>query len=296
MDRIPEDESAHGGRDGLLSIGAFSRATHLSQKALRLYDRHGLLRPAHTDPESGYRYYRTEQVRVAKLILLMRRLNMPLAKIQILTNATPQEATDMVEAYWRAAEAEAVRAGRVTRELVSRLLSMTQWEGPDMTTTPTTDRLTVTSIEAGPQVVLGITKRVKIDGLEEHLTGSLRRLRQFVAEQPGVEAAGDAFGIYHGPVNRDDDGPMEVCLPVRGAVTPVGDIVAREIPAMRRAVATGGEAEGWTEFPKVLRIYDQVYEWIEANGFQPEGAPWEFSPALGLSESAIRVEWPYKAK
>jgi len=40
-----------------LSIGAFSRLTHLSVKTLRYYHEVGLLEPAVVDPDSGYRYY-----------------------------------------------------------------------------------------------------------------------------------------------------------------------------------------------------------------------------------------------
>ena len=42
---------------GLLTIGAFARASRLSPKALRLHDELGLLRPACVDPVSGYRLY-----------------------------------------------------------------------------------------------------------------------------------------------------------------------------------------------------------------------------------------------
>lgn len=48
-----------------LSIGDFSRMTHLSVKALRHYHDLGLLEPVEIDPLSGYRYYRPEQVPVA---------------------------------------------------------------------------------------------------------------------------------------------------------------------------------------------------------------------------------------
>ena len=39
----------------LLTIGTFVRVSRLSAKALRRYDELGLLRPAHTDPFTGYR-------------------------------------------------------------------------------------------------------------------------------------------------------------------------------------------------------------------------------------------------
>jgi PPM family protein phosphatase len=65
----------------LLSIGAFARRSRLSLKALRLYDELGLLPPAHVDAETGYRYYAAAQVDRARLIGLLRRLDMPLARI-----------------------------------------------------------------------------------------------------------------------------------------------------------------------------------------------------------------------
>jgi DNA-binding transcriptional MerR regulator len=65
----------------LLSIGAFAHRSRLSLKALRLYDELGLLTPARVDPENGYRYYVAEQVDRARLIGLLRRLDMPLARI-----------------------------------------------------------------------------------------------------------------------------------------------------------------------------------------------------------------------
>jgi len=41
----------------MLTIGAFSRRTGLSVRALRLYDELGLLRRASVDPRSRYRRY-----------------------------------------------------------------------------------------------------------------------------------------------------------------------------------------------------------------------------------------------
>jgi DNA-binding transcriptional MerR regulator len=65
----------------LLSIGRFSRLTQLSVKALRLYDRLGLLRPALVDLATGYRYYSPSQVATARRIRLLRSAEMPLFEI-----------------------------------------------------------------------------------------------------------------------------------------------------------------------------------------------------------------------
>jgi hypothetical protein len=66
---------------GLLTTGEFARRSRLSVKALRLYDRSGLLRPAEVHPGNGYRRYAEHQLYAARLIVLLRRLDMPLSQI-----------------------------------------------------------------------------------------------------------------------------------------------------------------------------------------------------------------------
>ena len=78
--------------DGLLSIGDFSRMTFLTVKALRHYHDVGLLEPARTDPGSGYRYYRPEQVAEARLIRRLRDLDLPVDDVRTVLTA-PDEAT-----------------------------------------------------------------------------------------------------------------------------------------------------------------------------------------------------------
>ena len=68
----------------LLSIGRFAAMTGLTQKALRLYDREGILKPAYVDFASGYRYYDPGQSDKARRILLLRSLHFRLDEIAVL--------------------------------------------------------------------------------------------------------------------------------------------------------------------------------------------------------------------
>ena len=95
------------GRDespGLLTIGAFAKATRLSPKALRLYDELGLLPPARVDPASGYRLYAPGQLEQARLVAWLRRLGMPLARIRELNGLDGPAAAREVRAYWAQVE------------------------------------------------------------------------------------------------------------------------------------------------------------------------------------------------
>ena len=99
----------------LMTIGAFGERTRLSAKALRLYDRLGLVRPARTDAGSGYRFYREDQVDGARLVALLRRLGMPLPVIADVVGKPPGEAAEAIGGYW--AQVESATAER--RVLVS---------------------------------------------------------------------------------------------------------------------------------------------------------------------------------
>ncbi|HEU5006005.1 MAG TPA: helix-turn-helix domain-containing protein [Jatrophihabitantaceae bacterium] len=65
----------------LLSIGRFARLTGLTTKALRHYDRIGLLRPAEVDA-AGYRRYSTGQVEIARRIALLREIDVPIEDVR----------------------------------------------------------------------------------------------------------------------------------------------------------------------------------------------------------------------
>ena len=74
----------------LMPIGRFSKSCRLSIKALRHYDEQGLLKPAYVDPDSGYRYYSHYQASTAVMIGMLRSLDIPLANIKPIIQATDE--------------------------------------------------------------------------------------------------------------------------------------------------------------------------------------------------------------
>ncbi|MFI0777538.1 MerR family transcriptional regulator [Streptomyces sp. NPDC021212] len=106
---------------GLLTIGAFARASRLSPKALRLYDELGLLPPARVDPRSGYRLYDPAQLERARLVAWLRRLGMPLARIRTVCELDPGAAAREVRAYWAQVEADTAARRDLAAFLVDQL-------------------------------------------------------------------------------------------------------------------------------------------------------------------------------
>lgn len=77
--------------DALISIGRMARQSGLTVKALRHYDRIGLLVPATVDPETGYRYYRADQLAAARLIQILRAVDVPLEQVRACVAAPDDE-------------------------------------------------------------------------------------------------------------------------------------------------------------------------------------------------------------
>ena len=66
----------------MLRIGEVAAFFGVSVKALRVYERIGILRPARVDPRTGYRLYAPDQVRHLDAILELRELGFSLAEIK----------------------------------------------------------------------------------------------------------------------------------------------------------------------------------------------------------------------
>lgn len=68
-------------RENLFPIGEVSKMFHISVSSLRHYENIGLLTPEYIAPDSGYRYYGTEQFEILNTIRYLRALDMPLSEI-----------------------------------------------------------------------------------------------------------------------------------------------------------------------------------------------------------------------
>jgi len=100
--------------DDLLPIGRFARLAGMSVGALRHYDELDLLRPARTDPFTGYRSYRRDQLDLARTIVAWRDLEVPLDTIrELLATDDPAERRRRLNDHRSRIEARTFRLQRV---------------------------------------------------------------------------------------------------------------------------------------------------------------------------------------
>ncbi len=264
----------------LLAIGSFARASSLSLKALRLYDQLGILRPWHVDAASNYRYYHQDQLAAARLIRMLRQIDMPLATIRHVLAATPAEAEQLLREHLTHLELRAMRA----RSMEPRITAALRKETSAMPL-----EVTVRTLAAQP--ILSLTSHVKIDQLPTTIDSGVTTLLSAINDQGGAPA-GPPIGIYHGQINHEDDGPIEVAFPTTTLLAgrASANIVARTLPAVQ--VACVRLPEAYCEFPAILEGYDLAYDWIEKHGYVSAESPRE----IWYAPNDIEIVWPFQAK
>lgn len=248
--------------DELLSSGEFARRSRLSAKALRLYEQQGLLVPDDVDAVNGYRRYRAARLGDARLIVWLRRLDMPLADVGRVLAAPTAERAGLVAAYWDAAEAR-FAAQRHLAAHVQDLVS--DHEGGYAM------NQTVLTREVPAQLVLTEQRHVSPEELPGWIGAAMMRL--YTAAGPAGGPAAPSFVIYHGEVNHDSDGPVEVCVPVDPAAAGSIDAPTRSEPAHREAYVRITKAQ--VAFPQILSAFEAVSRWLRDRNLASSAAPRE---------------------
>ncbi|MFD5476331.1 MerR family transcriptional regulator [Streptomyces hawaiiensis] len=270
---MTEDAVVDGPDRELLTIGAFAARARLSAKALRLYDRLGLLAPAHVDEATGYRYYRAGQVERARLVAMLRQLDMPLARIaEVVAAGDGPAAAGLLGAYW--ADVEARVAGQ--RTLAEYLRGRLSGRSSEMY-----GKFRVETVETPARVVISEKRHTLADELPAWIGAALGRLEEAARECGGV--AGVPYVAYHAEVSMESDGPAEACVPVADEAAArawaersrelgggrAWETAVRVEPARRLAYTRITKAQ--VAHPQILAAFEAVEEWMAARGLTATG-------------------------
>jgi DNA-binding transcriptional MerR regulator len=261
--------------EDLVPIGRFAAICGLSHRALRLYDESGLLPPAWVDPSSGYRFYTLSQVRTAQLIRLLRGVEVSLETIaELLAEPDPEQVLGRLDAHALSLE-ERILEWRCVFAYLRRILD------------PKEEEMTyeVQLKAAEPVPVVSESREVSIDQLVPFIVDSVASLRDRAGE---AWKGHEYFVIYHGQVNAETDGRVEVALPVTARVEGSGELAGGLIAS---TVVRGPQ----TRFPEILGAYDAVAEWVRRNGHELAGSPREVYVGEAAEEvDRIEIAWPIR--
>jgi DNA-binding transcriptional MerR regulator len=219
-----------------------------------------LLRPAVVNGRNGYRSYDESQLFSARLIVLLRSLDMPLPEVGQVVAAAGPEAADLIESYWASQE----RRFAAQRQIAALLR-------PSVATSdPPSGQLPVHERYVPEQLVLTEQRHVYIGQLTWTQVAAGRLVAH--ADRCGG-VAGQRFVIFHGLVSADSDGPVEVCVPVSHPPADLAELAWRVEPAHHEAFIKVTKVQ--FEAPAILSVYDQLAQWAAASGRKPTGSPRE---------------------
>lgn len=211
----------------LLTIGEFSRMTHLSVKALRHYHDLGVLEPAAIDPFTGYRSYDAAQVPAAQVIRRLRDLRMPLDSIRTVLRASDVETRNRELADHLARMEQQLAQTQASVAGLRALLS-----GPAVR--PAVELRSIPSATA-----LVIEEMVTQQDLTGWAPGVFAELSAALSVG-GFRPAGCFGALFPGDFFEAERATLTVFLPVAGPVpggSPEGRVRLADIPAVDAAVA-----------------------------------------------------------
>lgn len=251
----------------MFTVGEFSRLAQVSKRLLRYYDEIGLLKPAHTDAATGYRYYRAEQMSHLNRILALKDLGLSLDQIQhiLRNNVSTDEIQGMLLLKKAEIEQQLQDELKRIRNIESRLQAIRDAEANHP------PNVVIKQIPA--QSVLSVRTIV------ESFEAGMLIFRQIQAALPPKSSYGLCFCICHGDeiVERDMDLEMgrfietesRALVPLPGGLT----LYPGELPAVETMATT--VVKGALE--TIHRGYAQIGMWAELNGYRIAGTPREIT-------------------
>ena len=233
-----------------VNIGEFARLARLTTKALRVYDEAALLCPVEVDAATGYRRYDPAQLHRARLIALLRGVDMSLVDIARLLNVPAEEparAAAMLDSHLAVLEATHTSRRSVVRHIHAILREEPQRMFP------------VHTRHVPAQRVMSIQRRLRAPETDPFVAEAKAAFRTLL---DGRRPSGPFTLIFHGIVDEDSDGPVEAMLGCPDDVAPSERIGVRTEPAHDEAFTTITRAQ-WA-YPAILAAYDTVSSSPEA--------------------------------
>jgi effector-binding domain-containing protein len=241
----------------MFKIGDFSKLTRVSVKGLRYYDDLGLLKPAHIDESSGYRYYSADQLPQLNRILALKDLGLTLEQIGKLlkTGLSAQELRGML----RMKQAELQERISEERGLLGRVeVRLQQIEQEDDVA-----NVDVVIKKVEPVLVASVRDTIanypSIGGLFQELMGNVYR--------QGSKPAGPAIAVWHDQEMKESHVDGEAAIPIEKPIQESGRVKVYELPGVESAACLVHHGS----FQKLQQAYDSLMTWIEQNGYTITG-------------------------
>ncbi len=262
----------------LLSIGEFAAATQLTPKALRLYDEQRLMLPASTDSTNGYRYYRSDQVPVGRLIRTLRDMDLSLAQIAEIVSMQGARAETLLRDFAQGIDRRYAREKRAFQAALMLLREPIRSVAP-----------TIEEFERDALTVAVRPFTADRGTFVERFASELRKIKED-ALKAGLSPADEAYCSLVDPLS-DEEGRLEIVQPVVMTDSVPHGFTFRQFPPSRCAVVTARSAAAHaSEFTAAV---DALFDWFDRRGYRAIDTPL-ISINAGDTGLLTKIVWAYE--
>lgn len=243
----------------MLKISEFSHLAHISGRMLRYYDEQGLLKPAHVDPSTGYRYYTLEQLPRFHRLQALKDLGFTLEQIAPLLDHDLSLAELRGMLLLKQAEAQQhiqMEQMRLMR-IEARLKCIEQENEP-----PPYD---VVLKEVPPLLVVSTQGSLRDDDeVASTVFGLFEKIVLALSLSAQTERVSQPWFLLWSKMNDQfKDMQVEAAITLSAPVSATGDLRVVELPHVPIMACTQHRG-AYRDLPQAIQA---LYRWAEVNGF-----------------------------
>lgn len=260
----------------MLKIGEFSRLSQVTVKTLHHYDELGLIKPAHIDPITNYRFYTVEQLPRIHRIMALKEMGLSLEQIGLMLEKelSTEEMRGMLH----------FKQAQIQQELreAQRQLSMVEFRLRMIEAESNFPELDVVMKRLEPMRFLSFFDRPRPDLPVGEMLAHRERVADTIRKAIAagvIQHTGVVYDVFHGETIMSFHAPElgerqhEILIGVTDAqesvtLEGIGQLTVRNEPAVETAATlfiepTPGDIAGFVERATLLR------RWALLHGYQP---------------------------
>jgi DNA-binding transcriptional MerR regulator len=251
----------------MFKIGDFSRLGQVSVRMLRHYDDLDLLKPAHIDPFTDYRYYTIEQLPRLNRILALKDLGLPLEKIAaLLQQDLPLVELQQLLRSRQVDLQQQLQADQARLNRLSARLRQLDQEGQPSAYDVVVKAVPRAWIASARDIVPSVTD------MQQYRAILIQQLYGWLDQQNIVPVEYEMV-LYHVPEYTETDIDMEFAITIPECAKPLEDIAqvpitVRQLPAIALVASVFHSGMIYD----ITQAITALFTWIGANGYTSNGA------------------------
>ncbi|MDY2596550.1 MAG: MerR family transcriptional regulator [Oliverpabstia sp.] len=254
----------------LYKIGMFAAMNRVTVKALRFYEEQGLLLPASIDSETGYRYYKLNQMATLHRISALKQAGFTLEEILRINNGEDEEALLL----------------KKKSELLSKIAELTKQVAvlDGYLVKRKSCLLTPVLIKEVPECKVAY-RRTRLDSYD-NLFNKMPQMGELMEQAGCICALPEyCFTNYLEPSYKEEDILVELCESVTECKDDSGELHFKSMPKIQAASIFHKGS-----YNTLATSYESVLKYVEDNGYEIVGAIRE-SYIDGIWNKENESEW-----